>query len=95
MADTRGVADVKVGVRIDHPRVSDLTMHLVSPLGTRVLLSENRGGPDASGWGSGPADLATYGGFSDDPLDSEFPIKFAPPPYSTNAIINVVPVTLS
>jgi subtilisin family serine protease/subtilisin-like proprotein convertase family protein len=90
VADTRGVADVKVGVRIDHPRVSDLTMHLVSPLGTRVLLSENRGGPDASGWGSGPADLATYGGFSDDPLDSEFPIKFAPPPYSTNAIINVV-----
>ena len=90
VADTRGVADVKVGLRIDHPRASDLTMHLVSPLGTRVLLSENRGGPDATGWGSGPADTATYGGFSDDEGDAEFPIKFAPLPYSTNAIVNVI-----
>ena len=87
VADTRGVADVKVGVRIDHPRASDLTMHLVSPLGTRVLLSENRGGPDASGWGAGPPELATYGGFSDDVEEAEFPIKFALPPYSTNAVV--------
>jgi subtilisin-like proprotein convertase family protein len=38
------IADVKVGVRIDHPRLSDLVLHLVSPQGTRVLLAENRGG---------------------------------------------------
>ncbi len=87
VSDTRGVADVKVGLRIDHPRASDLTMHLVSPLGTRVLLSENRGGPDATGWGSGDAELATYGGFSDDVEEAELPIKFAPPPFSTNAIV--------
>ncbi|MCS1409873.1 MAG: Major intracellular serine protease [Verrucomicrobia subdivision 3 bacterium] len=88
--DTRGVADVRVGIRIDHPRASDLTMHLVSPLGTRILLSENRGGPNAGGWGSGPTETATFGGFSDDTEEAEELIKFAQPPYSTtNAIINI------
>lgn len=38
------IADLKVGLRLDHPRVSDLAIHLVSPAGTRVLLNENRGG---------------------------------------------------
>ena len=93
VADTRGVADVKVGLRIDHARASDLTMHLVSPLGTRVLLSENRGGTESTGWGSGPSDLAIFGGFSDDPEDAEEVIKFAPPPYTTNAVINVTPIS--
>lgn len=37
------VTDAKVGLRVDHPRVSDLAFHLVSPQGTRVLLVENRG----------------------------------------------------
>ena len=36
-----GVAEI--GVRIDHPRLADLDLHLVSPQGTRLLLSENRG----------------------------------------------------
>lgn len=89
VSDTRGVADIKVGLRIDHPRASDLTMHLVSPLGTRVLLSENRGGTEATGWGAGPPDTATFGGFSDDPGDALLPIKFAPPPYSTNSVVGV------
>lgn len=47
------IADLSVGVRIDHPRVADLVMHLVSPGGTRVLLAENRGGPDAANFGFG------------------------------------------
>ncbi len=47
------VADVQVGVRIDHPRESDLVLTLISPQGTRVLLSENRGGLDTNGYGSG------------------------------------------
>lgn len=38
---------VDVGVRINHPRVSDLVLHLVSPNGTRVLLDENRGAASA------------------------------------------------
>ncbi len=47
------VADVQVGVRINHPRESDLVLTLISPEGTRVLLSENRGGLDTNGYGSG------------------------------------------
>ena len=37
------IGSVEVGVRIDHPRIADLDLHLVSPQGTRLLLSENRG----------------------------------------------------
>ncbi len=80
--DTRAVADVKVGLRIEHSRVSDLAMHLVSPLGTRVLLAENRGGADTVAWGAGETEEVTFGGFSDDPNDSKEAIKFASPPYA-------------
>jgi len=45
------VLSAEVGVRIDHPRVSDLVLHLVSPSGTRVLLAENRGGLSTNGMG--------------------------------------------
>ena len=37
------VGMTEVGIRIDHPRIADLDLHLVSPQGTRLLLSENRG----------------------------------------------------
>ncbi|GIT06168.1 MAG: hypothetical protein CM1200mP29_15790 [Verrucomicrobiota bacterium] len=37
------VGSAEVGVRIDHPRIADLDLHLVTPQGTRLLLSENRG----------------------------------------------------
>ncbi|PYM12382.1 MAG: hypothetical protein DME18_11560, partial [Verrucomicrobia bacterium] len=47
----RQVADVRVGVRIDHARASDLVLHLVSPQGTRVLLTENRGRTNTLGYG--------------------------------------------
>lgn len=46
------IAQVDVGLRIDHPRVSDLAVTLVSPRGTRVLLVENRGGTTTNGFGS-------------------------------------------
>ena len=45
------VVSVNVGVRIVHPRISDLVLHLVSPSGTRVLLDENRGGASPDGMG--------------------------------------------
>ncbi len=48
----RPVVDVKAAVRIDHPRASDLVLHLVSPQGTRTLLAENRGGTNTSGYGA-------------------------------------------
>ena len=47
------VVSAEVGVRINHPRESDLVLTLVSPAGTRVLLAENRGGLDSNGYGSG------------------------------------------
>ena len=45
------VVSAEVGVRIAHPRESDLTLTLISPQGTRVLLAENRGGLDTNGYG--------------------------------------------
>ncbi len=47
------VAGVRVGVRIDHPRVSDLTLRLTSP-DRSVLLAESRGGfVNTNGYGTG------------------------------------------
>ncbi len=46
------ISSVEVGLRIDHPRVSDLAVTLVSPKGTRILLTENRGWTNDLGFGS-------------------------------------------
>lgn len=46
------IATVEVGLRVDHPRVSDLAITLISPRGTRVLLSEARGWDSTAGMGS-------------------------------------------
>ena len=53
VANDSRVVSTEVGVRIDHPRESDLVLTLISPSGTRVLLAENRGGLDTNGFGSG------------------------------------------
>ena len=45
------ILSVEVGVRIDHPRVADLALSLVSPQGTEVLLDQNRGGLSPAGLG--------------------------------------------
>jgi subtilisin-like proprotein convertase family protein len=45
------VQDFNVGLRVDHPRISDLVFHLISPDGTRYLLMENRGGTSTAGCG--------------------------------------------
>jgi hypothetical protein len=45
------ISSVDVALRVDHPRVSDLVFHLISPAGTRVLLVENRGGTTTNGMG--------------------------------------------
>jgi subtilisin-like proprotein convertase family protein len=42
------ISSVEVGVRIDHPRVSDLVLRLISPSGDSVLLGENRGAASAN-----------------------------------------------
>ena len=46
------VVSAEVGVRINHPRVSDLALTLIAPSGKRVVLAENRGG-DTTNYGSG------------------------------------------
>ena len=52
VTNTDRILSVEVGVRIDHPRVSDLALRLVSPQGTKVLLDENRGGTSTAGLGT-------------------------------------------
>jgi len=49
--DNATISSVDVGLRVDHPRISDLVFHLISPDGTRVLLMENRGGTSTNGAG--------------------------------------------
>ncbi|MCU0787437.1 MAG: hypothetical protein MUC91_04495 [Verrucomicrobia bacterium] len=66
--DTRTVDELEVALRVNHPRVSDLVMHLISPTGKRNLLVENRGGLSTNGLGGGVLftnvfPLATNGGF--------------------------------
>jgi len=50
--DDKKIAALEVGVRIAHPRVSDLVFHLISPDGARMLLYENRGGSTTNGIGT-------------------------------------------
>jgi subtilisin family serine protease/subtilisin-like proprotein convertase family protein len=49
--DSDPILSLEVSVRLDHPRASDLVLSLVNPQGERVLLSENRGGSMAKGYG--------------------------------------------
>lgn len=46
------IAQAEVALRIDHPRVSDLAITLISPRGTRLLLMENRGMTTPDGIGT-------------------------------------------
>ena len=52
VAEDRRIVDARVGIRLAHPRVSDLSVHLVSPQGTSWLLAENRGITNANGFGA-------------------------------------------
>ena len=66
------ISSVDVGLHVEHPRISDLVFHLISPDGTRVLLMENRGGTSPDGCGSAYQMIATnspsYMGGSTNPL---------------------------
>jgi subtilisin-like proprotein convertase family protein len=59
--DRGPVSYLEVGLRIDHPRDSDLTLSLVSPAGTPVVLVARRGG-NGRNFGTGPGcrDLAYF-----------------------------------
>ena len=45
------VTSIEVDVRLNHPRIADLALHLTSPQGTRLLLAENRGRDTTNGYG--------------------------------------------
>ena len=51
ITNTLPIATIGVGLRVDHPRISDLVFHLISPDGTRFLLMENRGADTTNGCG--------------------------------------------
>ena len=92
MQADKEVNSVEVGVRIQHPRPSDLVLHLVSPQGTRLLLAENRGGDTDQGYGAGKSTNVTYTLFTEstnyaNPL---LPIKFTLAPF-TNSFIGTNP----
>ncbi|MBM3821567.1 MAG: hypothetical protein FJ404_01555 [Verrucomicrobia bacterium] len=88
VGDNRQVVRARVGVRIDHPRAADLVLRLVSPGGTRILLSENRGGLDSLGFGSGDGTNMVFGGFAEDTNIVAGPIKYARPPYTTTLTVH-------
>jgi subtilisin-like proprotein convertase family protein len=46
------VAQAAIAVAINHPRISDLVLTLISPIGQRLVLMENRGGPNSANLGS-------------------------------------------
>ncbi len=85
------VAGARVSLRIDHSRVSDLSVHLVSPQGTRVVLTENRGGANTLGYGSTLTLTNSLGAitnqqafmvFTEEEDLADLPIKFKKPPFA-------------
>lgn len=48
---TQQIASINVGVVLDHPRVSDLALTLISPTGQRIMLFEDRGGVNTTNLG--------------------------------------------
>ena len=50
--NTNIIQSLNVGLRVTHPRISDVSFHLISPDGTRYLLMENRGGTTTNGAGA-------------------------------------------
>ena len=83
------ISDLRVGARIDHPRVSDLELRLLSPQGVSVLLSESRGGDNDEGYGiSRLSDTNhSYAVFTINTNVEPAPelIKFADPPFHVPA----------
>ena len=63
--DDQIISSMDVAIAVQHPRISDLVFHLISPDGTRELLMENRGGTDPNGAG-GVATVTTNNALASD-----------------------------
>ena len=73
--DSGPVSFVAVGVRIVHPRDADLTLTLIGPRDSSVLLSARRGG-NAADYGSGPRGCSgNLAWFEPDALDPVSTVK--------------------
>ena len=80
----RPIVALNVGVRIDHPRPSDLVLHLISPQGTSVLLAEDRGGTSTGGFGAGATNTGvSYFTFTENTNLTTTPVKFAATPFTS------------
>jgi subtilisin-like proprotein convertase family protein len=75
------ISTMAVALRVDHPRVSDLVFHLISPQGTRVLLVENRGGTTTAGM------AATFG------VTNIIPVSASGGPAEATKVIHVFSAT--
>lgn len=82
------IADVKVGIRAQHPRVSDLVFRLISPFGDRVLLAENRGGTNGKAYGGIRFGQKIFTTFTIDTNLAKLPIKDGIPPFTNNPAIS-------
>lgn len=85
------VASIRLGARIDHERAADLSMYLVSPVGTRLLVFENRGSTNTYGIGMGTnlTELA-FMVLTDDTNTARTFIKYA----TNKAFIDFIPPVL-
>ena len=90
------VVSVEVGVRLNHPRLSDLSLQLISPQGTHVMLFEERGRDQATALGLDTATDPIYTIFTEDTNKASQLIKFALPPYaSISALTTNLPLVSS
>jgi subtilisin-like proprotein convertase family protein len=76
------VVGVEVGLRLNHPRLSDLSIELISPQGTHVMLFEARGRDVATDLGLDTTGDPIYTIFTENTNKASSLIKFALPPYA-------------
>lgn len=82
------IADIKVGIRAQHPRISDLVFRLVSPFGDRLLLAENRGGPSGKAYGGLRFGQKIFTTFPSDTNLANIAIKDGIAPFTNNPAIS-------
>lgn len=90
------VVSVEVGLRLNHPRLSDLSIELVSPQGTHVMLFEDRGRDQATALGlDASSNNVIYTIFTEDTNKASQLIKFALPPYALTQALSSNKVVFS
>ncbi|MCC6232527.1 MAG: S8 family serine peptidase, partial [Verrucomicrobiales bacterium] len=86
--DVAELLEMRLGLRVDHPRVSDLRFHITSPQGTRLLVAENRGGSNGVAYGATTSLRKIYTTFTDETNLTSTPIKFGLAPFTNSAVVS-------